>query len=56
MGQNGQLIPCERRLAETEIWENQEATFGAGFGNGDYGRPFRHILVTLRHFDSISLK
>ena len=26
------LIPCERRLAETEIPEIQEATFGTRFG------------------------
>ena len=26
MGQNGPLIPCERRLAKMEIWEFQEVT------------------------------
>ena len=45
------LIPCERRLAKTEIPVFQEVTFGRRFGNRDYGRPFRHILMTLRGFD-----
>ena len=45
------LIPCERRLAEMEISKYQEATFRARFGNGDYDRPYRHFLATLRHFD-----
>ena len=30
--QNGPLIPCERRLAKTEILEIQEVTFRARFG------------------------
>ena len=47
----GPLIPCERRLAETEIPENQEADFRARFGNRDYDRPFRVFMVTLRRFD-----
>ena len=51
MGQNGPLIPCERRLAKTEFQENQEVTFGARFENRDYARPFGDILVTLRRFD-----
>ena len=51
MGQNGHLIPCERRLAKTEISENEEVTFRARFENRDYDRPYRHILVTLRRFD-----
>ena len=51
MGQNGPIIPCERRLANMEIWENQELTFRGRFGNRDYGRPFRDILVTLCGFD-----
>ena len=34
------IIPCERRLANMEIWENQEPTFRARFGNGDYDRPY----------------
>ena len=37
------LIPCERRLAKTEIWEFQELTFWACFGNRDYDRPFQYI-------------
>ena len=45
------LIPCERRLAKTESQENQEVTYGARFGNRDYDRPFRDILVTLRGFN-----
>ena len=44
------LIPWERRLAKTEIWEFQELTSGARFGNRDYERPFGYILVTLRGF------
>ena len=48
---NSPLIPWERRLAKTEILEIQEVTFGARFGNRDYGRPFIDILVTLRGFD-----
>ena len=28
----GPLIPCERRLANMEIQENQEVTFGTRFG------------------------
>ena len=47
----GPLIPCERRLWKLEISENQEVNYGGRFGNRDYGRPFRHILVTLRAFD-----
>ena len=47
----GPLIPCERRLAIMEFPENQEVTFGGRFENGDYDRPYRHILVTLRGFD-----
>ena len=47
----GPLIPCERRLQEMEISEIQEVTFEARFGNRDYGRPYGHILVTLRGFD-----
>ena len=35
MGQNGPLIPWERRLTEMEIPENQEVTFAARFGNRD---------------------
>ena len=45
------LIPCERRLAKMEISLFQELTFGARFGNRDYGRPFTHFSVTLRCFD-----
>ena len=30
----GPLIPCERRLAKTEIQEFQEVTFGARFETG----------------------
>ena len=52
----GPLIPCERRLQKTEIQEFQEVTFGAGFGNRDYGRPFHTFLVTLRRFDYIPEK
>ena len=47
----GQLIPCERRLRKMEILEFQEVTFEARFGNRDYGRPFKDILVTLGRFD-----
>ena len=47
----GPLIPCERRLSKTEIWEFQELTFEARFENRDYGRPFTHISVTLCRFD-----
>ena len=47
----GPLIPWERRPAKTEIPEIQEVTFGPRFGNGDYDRPFHHILVTLTRFD-----
>ena len=47
----GPLIPCERRLLKSEILENQEVTFGRRFENRDYGRPYRHILVTLCRFD-----
>ena len=47
----GQLIPCERRLAKTEISENQEVTFQRRFENRDYDRPFRHFLVTLSRSD-----
>ena len=47
----GPLIPWERRLAEMEIWEFEELTFGTRFGNRDYERPYRHILVTLSGFD-----
>ena len=49
--QNDPLIPCERRLAKSEISENQEVTFELGFENRDYDRPFGHILVTLQGFD-----
>ena len=45
------IIPCERRLANMEIPENQELTFGARFGNRDYDRPYDTFLVTLRGFD-----
>ena len=38
-------------MAKTEIWENQEVTFEARFGNRDYARPFSDILVTLPGFD-----
>ena len=31
-GQNGPLIPCERRLAKREIPEFQEVTSGTRFG------------------------
>ena len=48
---NGPLIPCERRLAIMEIPEFQEVTSGTHFGNRDYDRPFRQILMTLRGFD-----
>ena len=51
MVKKGPLIPCERRLREMEIPEIQEVTFGARFGYGDYDRPYRHILMTLRGFD-----
>ena len=47
----GPLIPCERRLANMEIWEIQEVTSRPRFGNRDYGRPFSDILVTLPGFD-----
>ena len=46
----GQLIPCERRHAKTEILENQEVTFRASFENRDYDRPFQHFSVTLIGF------
>ena len=45
------IIPCERRLAEMEISENQEVTFQSRFGNRDYGRPYGHFSVTLHGFD-----
>ena len=51
MGEIGPLIPCERRLAETEIQEFQEVTFRARFGNREYDRPYGRILVTLRRFN-----
>ena len=51
MVNNGPIIPCERRLAKTEISEIKELTFEARFGNRDYGRPHRHFSVTLRRFD-----
>ena len=47
----GSLIPCERRLAKTEIPENQELTFESRFANRDYDRPFLTFLVTLARFD-----
>ena len=47
----GPLIPCERRLRQMEISENQEPTFGTRFGNRDYGRPYTHFSVTLGCFD-----
>ena len=47
----GSLIPCQRRLAKTEIPEIQEVTFGPSFGNRDYDRPFLTFLVTLPGFD-----
>ena len=47
----GPLIPWIRRLAKTEISEFQELTFGARFGNRDYGRPYGRFLVTLHGFD-----
>ena len=47
----GPLIPWERRLAKIEIWEFQEVNSEGRFGNRDYGRPYGHILVTLRRFD-----
>ena len=47
----GPLIPCERRLSKTEIWEIQEVTFGARFEIRDYDRPFSDISVTLCRFD-----
>ena len=51
MGQNGPLIPWERRLAKMEIPEYQEVNYGPVFGNRDYDRPFRRFWVTLRRFD-----
>ena len=48
----GPLIPCERRLPKLEISENQEVTSRRRFVNRDYGRPFRHFLVTLSGFDN----
>ena len=50
------LIPWERRLRKTEIPENQEVNSEGRFGNRDYERPYGHILVTLRRFDSNILK
>ena len=47
----GPLIPCERRLAKSEISEFQEVISGARFANRDYDRPFHDILVTLPAFD-----
>ena len=47
----GPIIPCERRLANTEFSESQEVTFGARFGYRDYGRPFSYFSVTLCCFD-----
>ena len=47
----GPLIPCERRLARTEISEIQEVTFRGRFENRDYDRPYGHISVTLGRFD-----
>ena len=47
----GPLIPCERRLLEIEISENQEVTFEQRFGIRDYERPYAHFLVTLGRFD-----
>ena len=41
--QNDPLIPCERRLLKSEILEFQEVTFGTGFENRDYDRPYGHI-------------
>ena len=46
----GHFIPCERRLRNMEISENQELTFGAHFGYRDYDRPYRHFSVTLPGF------
>ena len=51
MVNNGPLIPCERRLRKVEILENQEVTFGPGFGIRDYDRPFGHISLSLSGFD-----
>ena len=51
VGQNGPIIPCERRLAKVEISENQEVTFDTRFGNRDYDRPFDTFLSTLCGFD-----
>ena len=51
MVKNDPLIPCERRLPGMEIWENQELTFQARFGNRDYDRPFRQNSMTLGRFD-----
>ena len=45
------LIPCERRLPNIEIPENQEVTFGPGNENRDYDRPYGHISVTPCRFD-----
>ena len=50
-GQNGPLIPCERRLTDMEISIFQEVTFETRFGYGDYDRPYAHFLMTLRRFD-----
>ena len=50
-GQNGPLIPCERRLAKVKFSENQEVTFEARFGYRDYERPYGYFLVTLGRFD-----
>ena len=51
MGQNGPLIPCERRLGEMEISEFQERLSEPVLEYRDYDRPFRQILVTLSRFD-----
>ena len=45
------LIPWERRLAKSEIWEFQELTSWSRFGNRDYDRPFGDFLATLCRFD-----
>ena len=51
MVKNDPLIPCERRLSKTEIWEFQEVISGAHFEYRDYDRPFRDIPATLGRFD-----
>ena len=51
MVKTGPLIPWQRRLADMEISEFQEATFGTRFGYRDYDRPFTTFSVTLCCFD-----